>query len=58
MDPSSLEQAAAAVAARLGAGADVMILNKFGVHEASGWGFLPGAGPGDGAGHPGARGGE
>ena len=32
LDPASLEEAAGAVAARLAAGADVLILNKFGAH--------------------------
>ncbi|MBS8226455.1 DUF2478 domain-containing protein [Vannielia litorea] len=41
LDTASLEEAAGAVAARLAAGADVLILNKFGAQEASGRGFCP-----------------
>ncbi|MEH6359139.1 MAG: DUF2478 domain-containing protein, partial [Amylibacter sp.] len=39
LDPSALEDAVAEVAARLGNGVDVLILNKFGKHEADGRGF-------------------
>ncbi|SIO30168.1 DUF2478 domain-containing protein [Vannielia litorea] len=41
LDPASLEDAAVAVSARLSAGAEVLILNKFGAHEGSGRGFCP-----------------
>lgn len=39
LDPAALEQAVALVAARLAHGADLMVLNKFGKHEADGRGF-------------------
>lgn len=39
LDPEALETAVALVAARLGAGADLLIINKFGKHEAEGRGF-------------------
>lgn len=39
LDPSVLEQAAMGVEERLTAGADVLIINKFGKHEAQGRGF-------------------
>lgn len=39
LDPSVLEQAALDVEARLTDGADVLIVNKFGKHEAQGRGF-------------------
>ncbi len=42
LDPGALEGAVADVAARLAAGsADMLILNKFGKHEAEGRGFRP-----------------
>jgi hypothetical protein len=40
LDPDGLERAVAAVALRLD-GADLLILNKFGKHEAEGRGFVP-----------------
>ncbi|WP_420347761.1 DUF2478 domain-containing protein [Pelagibius sp.] len=39
LDPSALESAVAQVEARLAQGADVLIINKFGRHEAEGHGF-------------------
>lgn len=39
LDPQALETAVGLVAASLGAGADVLIVNKFGKHEAEGRGF-------------------
>jgi nucleoside-triphosphatase THEP1 len=39
LDPAALETAVAQVAARLEQGADVIIVNKFGKHEAQGRGF-------------------
>ncbi len=39
LDPSALEQAVALVGGQLGQGADVLIINKFGKHEAEGRGF-------------------
>lgn len=39
LDPSALETAVGLVAARLEQGADVLIINKFGKHEAEGRGF-------------------
>jgi hypothetical protein len=39
LDPAALEQAVAAAEARLSAGADLVIVNKFGKHEAEGRGF-------------------
>jgi hypothetical protein len=39
LDPGALEQATALVGARLGRGADILIVNKFGKHEAEGRGF-------------------
>jgi len=39
LDPAALEDAVAAVNTRLQNGADVLILNKFGKHEADGRGF-------------------
>jgi len=39
LDPSALEQAVGRVAASLAQGADAMIVNKFGKHEAEGRGF-------------------
>lgn len=39
LDPSALEQAVALVEARMTGGADVLIINKFGKHEAEGRGF-------------------
>lgn len=39
LDPGILEQAAQEVETRLAAGADVLIINKFGKHEAQGRGF-------------------
>lgn len=39
LDPSALETAVGLVAARLDRGADVLIINKFGKHEADGRGF-------------------
>jgi len=39
LDPEALEIAVAAAEARLAAGADLVIVNKFGKHEADGRGF-------------------
>jgi len=39
LDPEALEAAVALVSARLDAGADLLIVNKFGKHEAEGRGF-------------------
>lgn len=39
LDPAALETAVALVAARLSSGADLLIINKFGKHEADGRGF-------------------
>jgi hypothetical protein len=39
LDPAALEQAVAQVGARLREGADILIVNKFGKHEAEGRGF-------------------
>ncbi len=39
LDPAALEQAVAEVAASLRQGADLLIINKFGKHEAEGRGF-------------------
>jgi glycosyltransferase involved in cell wall biosynthesis len=39
LDPQALEQAVAEAEARLAAGADLVIVNKFGKHEAEGRGF-------------------
>lgn len=39
LNPDALEQAVGQVEARLQAGADVLLINKFGKHEASGRGF-------------------
>ena len=39
LDPAALEQAVAQVGARLTDGADILIVNKFGKHEAEGRGF-------------------
>jgi len=39
LDPEALEQAVAEAEARLTAGADLVIVNKFGKHEAEGRGF-------------------
>ncbi|MCP3056296.1 DUF2478 domain-containing protein [Aurantimonas marianensis] len=39
LDPAALEEAVALVGPRLAAGADLLILNKFGKHEAEGHGF-------------------
>jgi nucleoside-triphosphatase THEP1 len=39
LDPSALEAAVSAAQAQLGQGADVLIINKFGKHEAEGRGF-------------------
>lgn len=39
LDPSALETAVGAVEARFAAGADCLIINKFGKHEAEGRGF-------------------
>jgi nucleoside-triphosphatase THEP1 len=39
LDPDALESAVALVGMRLAAGADVLIVNKFGKHEAEGRGF-------------------
>lgn len=39
LDPAALEGAVGEVASRLRAGADVLVLNKFGKHEAEGRGF-------------------
>lgn len=41
LDPGALEDAVALVEARLGDGADCLIVNKFGKHEAEGRGFRP-----------------
>ncbi|MGB3316759.1 MAG: DUF2478 domain-containing protein [Albidovulum sp.] len=41
LDAGALENAVAAVSTRLAAGADLLILNKFGKHEAEGRGFRP-----------------
>lgn len=41
LDPGALEQAVGLVADRLEAGADLLIVNKFGKHEAEGRGFRP-----------------
>ena len=41
LDTGALEDAVARVSARLATGADVLILNKFGKHEADGRGFRP-----------------
>ncbi len=41
LDPGALESAVADVSARLSSGADLLILNKFGKHEAEGRGFRP-----------------
>lgn len=39
LDPAALETAAGLVAAKLASGADLLIINKFGKHEADGRGF-------------------
>jgi hypothetical protein len=39
LDPTALETAVGLVSARLSSGADVLIINKFGKHEAEGRGF-------------------
>lgn len=39
LDPAVLETAVGLVAARLSSGADILIINKFGKHEADGRGF-------------------
>lgn len=39
LDPQGLEEAVALTTARLAAGADLLIVNKFGKHEAEGRGF-------------------
>lgn len=39
LDPTALETAVGLVSARLAAGADVLVVNKFGKHEAEGRGF-------------------
>lgn len=39
LDPAALETAAGLTAARLASGADILIVNKFGKHEAEGRGF-------------------
>ena len=39
LDPSALEEAVGLVAAELSRGADLLIINKFGKHEAGGRGF-------------------
>jgi Protein of unknown function (DUF2478) len=39
LDPTALETAVGLVAARLSSGADLLIINKFGKHEAEGRGF-------------------
>jgi len=39
LDPAALERAVAMVAASLSSGADLLIVNKFGKHEAEGRGF-------------------
>ncbi|WP_171173881.1 DUF2478 domain-containing protein [Ruegeria sp. HKCCD8929] len=41
LDPAALEQAVAYVTASLDAGPDLLIVNKFGKHEADGRGFRP-----------------
>jgi len=41
LDPNGLEQAAMEVDRRLGDSPDLLIVNKFGKHEASGGGFRP-----------------
>ena len=41
LDPSALETAAGLVATQLESGADILIVNKFGKHEAEGRGFRP-----------------
>jgi hypothetical protein len=41
LDAGALENAVAAVSTRLAAGSDLLILNKFGKHEAEGRGFRP-----------------
>ncbi|MCB1353788.1 MAG: DUF2478 domain-containing protein [Rhodobacteraceae bacterium] len=41
LDMAALEQAVGLVASALAAGADLLILNKFGKHEAAGRGFRP-----------------
>jgi hypothetical protein len=41
LDPSTLEKAVGMVASHLTTGADVLIVNKFGKHEADGRGFRP-----------------
>ncbi len=41
LDPGALEQAVGLVAERLAAGTDLLIVNKFGKHEAEGRGFRP-----------------
>lgn len=41
LDPGALEQAVGAVAASLENGPDLLIINKFGKHEADGRGFRP-----------------
>lgn len=41
LDPSALETAVAHVSERLHSGCDILIVNKFGKHEADGRGFRP-----------------
>jgi hypothetical protein len=41
LDPAALEAAVAAVSASLSGGADLLVVNKFGKHEAQGRGFRP-----------------
>ncbi|MEM7642183.1 MAG: DUF2478 domain-containing protein [Pseudomonadota bacterium] len=41
LDPEGLETAVAAAEARLETGVDVLVVNKFGKHEAAGRGFRP-----------------
>lgn len=41
LDPAALESAVGLAAARLAAGADCLIVNKFGKHETEGRGFRP-----------------
>jgi nucleoside-triphosphatase THEP1 len=41
LDPEALEQAVAQVQTNLGTGVDLLIVNKFGKHEAEGRGFRP-----------------
>ncbi len=41
LDPAALERALGLVGERLGAGADLLIVNKFGKHESEGRGFRP-----------------